>query len=101
MYTIADPITPYSHSLHDALPIYRETFNFTIDGLEEARSALARLDECLAKLYDLVRHASGEDRKSTRLNSSHLVNSYAVFCVKKKIEFLPFIFSIACNTLRY
>src|SRR5688500_19844164 len=25
------------------------------------------------------------DRKSTRLNSSHLVISYAVFCVKKKI----------------
>src|SRR2546426_6943478 len=26
------------------------------------------------------------DRKSTRLNSSHLVISYAVFCLKKKIE---------------
>src|SRR5256885_4043052 len=30
-----------------------------------------------------VRHG-GEDRKSTRLNSSHLVISYAVFCLKKK-----------------
>src|SRR2546426_6749667 len=29
---------------------------------------------------------SGRDRKSTRLNSSHLVISYAVFCLKKKIE---------------
>src|SRR2546426_9167220 len=28
--------------------------------------------------------AAGEDRKSTRLNSSHLVISYAVFCLKKK-----------------
>src|SRR5688500_18574815 len=28
-----------------------------------------------------------EDRKSTRLNSSHLVISYAVFCLKQKIEF--------------
>src|SRR5688500_19280538 len=27
-----------------------------------------------------------EDRKSTRLNSSHLVISYAVFCLKKKIK---------------
>src|SRR5256885_7077012 len=27
-----------------------------------------------------------EDRKSTRLNSSHLVISYAVFCLKKKKE---------------
>src|SRR5256885_10024500 len=29
-------------------------------------------------------NAVGEDRKSTRLNSSHLVISYAVFCLKKK-----------------
>lgn len=36
---------------------YRETFNFTLEGLEEARSALARLDECLAKLQEL---AAGE-----------------------------------------
>src|SRR5256885_5794871 len=28
--------------------------------------------------------AHGQDRKSTRLNSSHLVISYAVFCLKKK-----------------
>src|SRR5256885_5222692 len=28
--------------------------------------------------------AGGQDRKSTRLNSSHLVISYAVFCLKKK-----------------
>src|SRR5256885_11055352 len=28
------------------------------------------------------------DRKSTRLNSSHLVISYAVFCLKKKITFV-------------
>src|SRR2546426_3687692 len=28
--------------------------------------------------------ATSEDRKSTRLNSSHLVISYAVFCLKKK-----------------
>src|SRR5205814_10581640 len=29
-------------------------------------------------------HRSGQDRKSTRLNSSHLGISYAVFCLKKK-----------------
>jgi len=33
---------------------YRETFNFTVEGLEEARSALGRLDECLAKLHELA-----------------------------------------------
>src|SRR5256885_12475874 len=30
--------------------------------------------------------ATYKDRKSTRLNSSHLVISYAVFCLKKKIK---------------
>src|SRR5256885_6689527 len=30
----------------------------------------------------------GVDRKSTRLNSSHLVISYAVFCLKKKKKYL-------------
>src|SRR5438874_8720230 len=29
---------------------------------------------------------NGEDRKSTRLNSSHVEISYAVFCLKKKIK---------------
>src|SRR5256885_2546435 len=32
---------------------------------------------------------TGEDRKSTRLNSSHLVISYAVFCLKKKKQKHP------------
>src|SRR6266566_6232566 len=31
-----------------------------------------------------IRRQSASDRKSTRLNSSHLVISYAVFCLKKK-----------------
>src|SRR2546426_9025569 len=33
---------------------------------------------------DDARHPGDRDRKSTRLNSSHLVISYAVFCLKKK-----------------
>src|SRR5256885_13239365 len=32
-----------------------------------------------------VDHLRGLDRQSTRLNSSHPVNSYAVFCLRKKI----------------
>src|SRR5256885_8583518 len=31
-----------------------------------------------------------EDRKSTRLNSSHLVISYAVFCLKKKKKYATY-----------
>src|SRR5256885_12968692 len=34
--------------------------------------------------YTKPDHAEAADRKSTRLNSSHLVISYAVFCLKKK-----------------
>src|SRR2546426_4832980 len=41
---------------------------------------LALLDE----LTELIIPADDRDRKSTRLNSSHLVISYAVFCLKKK-----------------
>src|SRR5437660_7496566 len=33
---------------------------------------------------DAVAVATDEDRKSTRLNSSHVAISYAVFCLKKK-----------------
>src|SRR2546426_3411216 len=42
----------------------------------EAHVAKARARE--------AEHAQRQDRKSTRLNSSHLVISYAVFCLKKK-----------------
>src|SRR5256885_12725029 len=40
--------------------------------------------------------SSGLDRKSTRLNSSHLVISYAVFCLKKKK--IPAYLSTRSNT---
>src|SRR5207245_8619225 len=32
---------------------YRETFNFTLDGLQGARNSLARIDECLGKLREI------------------------------------------------
>src|ERR1039458_2685974 len=35
-------------------------------------------------MSQIFRHSSNTDRKSTRLNSSHLGISYAVFCLKKK-----------------
>src|SRR5699024_11997222 len=36
--------------------------------------------------YRLTNNEKPEDRKSTRLNSSHVSISYAVFCLKKKIQ---------------
>src|SRR3712207_7385265 len=38
-----------------------------------------------------------EDRKSTRLNSSHANISYAVFCLKKKKNYHPLTFHITLN----
>src|SRR5205807_6992240 len=46
-------------------------------------SALDQLDETRTRLLEQLDVLAG-DRKSTRLNSSHLVISYAVFCLKKK-----------------
>src|SRR5207245_5192646 len=37
---------------------YRETFNFTLEGLQAARAALQRLDDCLAKLREVAGNAS-------------------------------------------
>src|SRR5205807_8437239 len=39
--------------------------------------------------HTLASPSAVQDRKSTRLNSSHLVTSYAVFCLKKKTSQLP------------
>src|SRR5256885_9136005 len=58
----------YTLSLHDALPIYMRSTRTA------SKCPMGNVPVGPAKL----------DRKSTRLNSSHLVISYAVFCLKKK-----------------
>src|SRR2546426_6326116 len=45
--------------------------------------------EGVGKSAFLSNYRGARDRKSTRLNSSHLVISYAVFCLKKKNDLLP------------
>src|SRR5256885_5140313 len=47
---------------------------------QTAPAAAASGGDFMSQLYGMA-----PDRKSTRLNSSHLVISYAVFCLKKKI----------------
>src|SRR5690625_1493372 len=49
-------------------------------------TAMTRLDHnrAIAQLAKKTGVAVGDDRKSTRLNSSHVAISYAVFCLKKK-----------------
>src|SRR5256885_7208936 len=49
-----------------------------------SRSERLQVLEPLRCSQQLDRDDPGRDRKSTRLNSSHLVISYAVFCLKKK-----------------
>src|SRR5690348_17772124 len=77
----AAPTEIYTLSLHDALPI-----STSVDVLAFlARShADAATRPQLRDGGTLMQAASGRDRKSTRLNSSHPSISYAVFCLKKK-----------------
>src|SRR5256885_3492240 len=54
-------------------------------GRPAAAGVLGHLDDVGRKLLAVLgQMEGGKDRKSTRLNSSHLVISYAVFCLKKK-----------------
>src|SRR2546426_5770077 len=64
----------YTLSLHDALPIW------DAPRLLQRRVTRPRAVGRVPDPHGL----RGGDRKSTRLNSSHLVISYAVFCLKKK-----------------
>src|SRR6266566_7897846 len=62
-----------------ALSIIDAEYRFQVDG--KTTYAWCALDTLfIPKIID----KTVRDRKSTRLNSSHLVNSYAVFCLKKK-----------------
>src|SRR5947199_5467896 len=69
----------YTLSLHDALPICPRP-HAAVDADPPRRDPAARLPAP----GDGPRAAAILDRKSTRLNSSHLGISYAVFCLKKK-----------------
>src|SRR5438045_6266696 len=62
----------YTLSLHDALPI---------SGMRGRRATSSRTRTGRARIST---GSLQRDRKSTRLNSSHLGISYAVFCLKKK-----------------
>src|SRR5690606_41412003 len=92
-------------TLHDALPIYSLIERFfrqsslrpksawpigcTIRGHHVQRASTPHRmavanESCFTRSAPSCRAADAEDRKSTRLNSSHVKISYAVFCLKKK-----------------
>src|SRR5690606_41993790 len=89
----------YTLSLHDALPIFGDrrppsvatSRGGRVSGATELRGSVVRrtsgyraetLAPSATALDQKVTHE--QDRKSTRLNSSHVKISYAVFCLKKK-----------------
>src|SRR5438067_7174514 len=90
----------YTLSLHDALPICfwclsKGTFPRQAPSLDNVALMLPPLRNRFGVVvagkesyaaYDGEGPLPGEDRKSTRLNSSHVSISYAVFCLKKKNE---------------
>src|SRR5690348_18145781 len=92
------PTENYTLSLHDALPICggaralqaAERRIHQVAGGRAIDLDRAALD-IVRKAMHVARIACGdrgrEDRKSTRLNSSHPSISYAVFCLKKKTKF--------------
>src|SRR5256885_15457612 len=79
----------YTLSLHDALPILKikniyKTAKMSSTGKDKSEANIPSSDDASIKID--VSADSQIDRKSTRLNSSHLVISYAVFCLKKKTK---------------
>src|SRR5438552_13804023 len=87
----------YTLSLHDALPILVDTgTNVTVEdfsmfdfgnGVSLQLNAPNYTVRSGYYIYDrdgCVENDYKQDRKSTRLNSSHQIISYAVFCLKKK-----------------
>src|SRR5256885_12929755 len=76
----------YTLSLHDALPISRGQPRGNLPAqMEGIRTRIVEEDLFSRRgAATAVSSSPALDRKSTRLNSSHLVISYAVFCLKKK-----------------
>src|SRR5207244_5324238 len=102
--TAARSAASYTLSLHDALPISegrapRGPAEIAIDSTTADKSKYAVGDTATvltprhrvrAQVVGVFKFGKtgnlGGDRKSTRLNSSHQIISYAVFCLKKKLK---------------
>src|SRR2546426_9323709 len=81
----------YTLSLHDALPIclfgkrvQLEDGRMVIADENYVRESILNPSAKIVSGFKPIMPVFQGDRKSTRLNSSHLVISYAVFCLKKK-----------------
>src|SRR5688572_31583071 len=85
----------YTLSLHDALPILQP--GFAQIGVDQQHPA-AELRHHYGEIGGRGGLAfAGQDRKSTRLNSSHSQISYAVFCLKKKKKKIKYTQKVSTN----
>src|SRR5690606_39293310 len=87
------PVARPSLSLHDALPISLRVSSCPRRRSPDPASRTIRPPRCLSSTHDVLPPKLAvpgpglgmePDRKSTRLNSSHVKISYAVFCLKQK-----------------
>src|SRR5437660_7394795 len=85
-FTDTAPTEIYTLSLHDALPICAARRGGPGCHRRRVRRPRRRLARLRRRAADprVPRRDAPRDRKSTRLNSSHVAISYAVFCLKKK-----------------
>src|SRR5690625_951844 len=82
-----DPVvTGATSATHMMTPIYEPLLNLDEDGNPAPGlvESWEYNDEGTAVTFTLREGLTFQDRKSTRLNSSHVASSYAVFCLKKK-----------------
>src|SRR5438876_4758323 len=91
LFIFTDPPTTeiYTLSLHDALPISDDRRPAALEVRRRAHSPPRGARRVRFPERHLAAHGSRQDRKSTRLNSSHPSSSYAVFCLKKKKTAYP------------
>src|SRR5690625_6226408 len=95
LFYASSPSHLFSLSLHDALPILFisivpvlfsviYTSVLTVKDLEYVNENNIDLFDYLYYTFSISYSLPEKDRKSTRLNSSHVAISYAVFCLKNK-----------------
>src|SRR2546426_3018566 len=92
----------YTLSLHDALPISASSTRPRSSSTSPTTWRSPRRRSSVRRRRCCCSTPRKRDRKSTRLNSSHLVISYAVFCLKKKKKLTAYpqrCSSQACNEL--
>src|SRR5690349_24238803 len=76
---------PYTTLFRSRAVLLERSLEATLEQLGTDADAYRRLLQPLAERFSELAPMVLGDRKSTRLNSSHVEISYAVFCLKKKI----------------